>query len=75
MSTPLRVAIVGCGQIADEHMKAWRNVGAKVVALCDKDVTLAKTKAEKWGVQRYYEDVSHMIDSEKNRCSINLYAA
>jgi len=49
MSTSLRVAIVGCGQIADEHLKAWRNVGAKVVALCDKNVTLAKTKAKKWG--------------------------
>jgi predicted dehydrogenase len=64
-ASSLRVAIVGCGWIADEHLKAWRSMGAKVVALCDKDATLAKTKAEKWGVQRYYKDVSRMVDSEK----------
>lgn len=64
MTSDLNVAIVGCGQISDSHIKSWREVGAKVVAVCDKDVSLAKSKAEKWGILRYYEDVSKMIKEE-----------
>jgi len=65
MLTPLRVAIVGCGQVADEHIKAWKDAGAKVVALCDKNITLAENKTKRWGVKRYYKDVSHMVNYEE----------
>ena len=65
MSVPLRVAVVGCGQIAESHIKAWRNVGARVVAVCDKNAALAESKAKKWRIPHYYEDVSHMVREEK----------
>lgn len=65
MYTPFYAAVVGCGFIAEAHVKAWRNVGARVVAVCDRDVSIAKFKAEKWRVPRYYEDVSKMIKEEK----------
>jgi len=65
MSVPLRAAVVGCGQIAESHIKAWRNVGARVVAICDKNAALAESKAKKWRIPHYYEDVSHMVREEK----------
>jgi len=65
MSVALRVAVVGCGFVAESHIEAWRNVGARVVAVCDKNASLAQSKAEKWRIPRYYEDVSKMIKEEK----------
>jgi len=65
MSSSLRVAIVGCGEVADYHIKAWKDAGAKLVAVCDKNVALAESKAKKWRIPHYYEDVSHMIREEK----------
>ncbi len=33
---PLRVGIIGCGQIAQHHMKTWAKIPeAKMVAACD----------------------------------------
>ena len=64
MNTPLRVAVIGAGSIAESHVKAWRNVGAKVVAICDKNASLAKSKAEKWRIPKYYIDVYDMVRGE-----------
>jgi len=65
MKFPLNVAIVGCGFIADSHIKAWRNIGAKIVAVCDRNAPIAKSKAEKWGISHYYEDLFQMIQKER----------
>jgi len=64
MNVPLRVAMIGAGFISDSHIQAWRNVGAKVVAVCDKNASIAKSKAEKWGIPRYYVDVYDMVREE-----------
>jgi UDP-N-acetyl-2-amino-2-deoxyglucuronate dehydrogenase len=61
----LNVGIVGCGFIAEEHVKAWRNVGANIISICDKDASLLKSKAEKWGVKSCYDDVKAMAANEK----------
>jgi len=60
-----RVAIVGCGFIADSHIRAWKNVGARIVAVCDKNVSVAKSKARKCGIPHYYGDLFQMIKEEK----------
>jgi len=60
----LRVGIIGCGSVAESHVYAWRNSGARVVAVCDVNSSLARFKAEKWRVPRWYDDVSRMVDSE-----------
>ena len=64
MTRKLNVAIVGCGQISDSHIKSWKNIRANIVAVCDTNASLAKSKAEKWGILRYYEDVSEMVKEE-----------
>jgi predicted dehydrogenase len=59
------VAVVGCGQIANSHIKAWRNVGASVVAVCDKNASLAESTGEKWGIPHRYFDVFQMVKGER----------
>lgn len=61
---PLNVAIVGCGYISEAHLEAWRNIDANIVAVCDKNVSIAKSKANKWRIPRFYEDVSKMVEAE-----------
>lgn len=64
LHNPLRVGIIGCGNIADSHVKAWKNAGTTVVAVCDRDISLAKSKAQKWGVAHYYGDVHELIKEQ-----------
>lgn len=47
----LRVAIIGTGRISDLHAIAYRNhPKARIVALCDRDTELARSRAAAWGV-------------------------
>lgn len=62
-----RVAVVGCGFFARNHLNAWRDLAAKGVeltAVCDVDPAKAKAAAEAFGVPHWYEDVERMFDSE-----------
>ena len=63
-NTMLNVGIIGCGHIADSHINAWKGAGARVVAVCDKNMAIARTKAVKWGISQIYEDASQMVKEE-----------
>jgi predicted dehydrogenase len=65
MSTPIRVGIIGCGSVADLHIKAWRNVGARVVAVCDINPTYAQLTAKKWRIPSHYIDILKMVKEEE----------
>jgi len=60
----LRVGIVGCGFISNEHVPAWRGAGAQIVAVCDKNASLAESHAKRWGIPKYYESIDHMMEHE-----------
>jgi len=36
MNVPLSVAVIGAGFIAESHIPAWRNVGVRIVAVCER---------------------------------------
>ena len=47
---PLRVAIVGCGRIADLHEMGYRSHdNARIAAVCDTNRKLAEQRAKAWG--------------------------
>ena len=59
---PLRVAIVGCGQIADAHLQEIKKISdASVVAVCDREADLAYQAAARFDVPKQYEDVDRML--------------
>src|SRR5689334_21726854 len=61
-SADLRVAVVGCGQIADAHLQEISKLkGSAVVAVCDRELDLAYQAAERFGIQHRYDDVNNMI--------------
>lgn len=58
----LKVAIVGCGKIADSH--AWqiqRIPECSIVAACDREAMMAAQFCERFGLQAQYTDVEAMI--------------
>jgi predicted dehydrogenase len=62
----LRVAIVGCGQIADAHLQELGKIeSVDVVATCDTHLDLAMQAALRFDVPRYYNDLNLMISAEK----------
>jgi len=58
----LRVAIVGCGQIADAHLGELRRVScAELVATCDIHRDLAEPAAARYGVPNAFDSVPDML--------------
>jgi predicted dehydrogenase len=60
----LRVAIVGCGKVADKHItQVMRLGGAQIVAVCDREELMASQLAERFGVPRAFSDVAELLTS------------
>jgi predicted dehydrogenase len=58
----LRVAVVGCGKIADHHVEAIRRIPeASVVAVCDREVLMARQLAERFSIGGCFQDVGEML--------------
>jgi predicted dehydrogenase len=58
----LRIALIGCGKIADQHVQAIGRVpGSQVVALCDREILMARQLGVRFGIQKAYDDVSIML--------------
>jgi predicted dehydrogenase len=60
-SNGYRTALVGAGMISLYHLRAWRNAGIAVVAICDIDIEKARERAEEFGIERVYDDPKKMF--------------
>ncbi|MCA9076405.1 MAG: Gfo/Idh/MocA family oxidoreductase [Planctomycetaceae bacterium] len=62
----LRIALIGCGQIADAHLQEIRKIDcAELVAVCDVHQDLADQAAARFGVPRADSDLSAMLAEAK----------
>lgn len=58
----LKVAIVGCGKIADSHVSQIRRIdGCEIVAACDKEPLMAKQLHERYPIKRYFGDLNRLL--------------
>src|SRR6266513_1364406 len=58
----LRVAIVGCGKVADQHVQAIHRIpDCSIVALCDRELLMAKQLGERFGVSECFSDLTEML--------------
>ncbi|HZL92515.1 MAG TPA: Gfo/Idh/MocA family oxidoreductase, partial [Vicinamibacterales bacterium] len=58
----VRVAIVGCGKIADQHVQAVSRIeGSKVVAVCDRETLMAQQLAERFSIEGCFSDVAALL--------------
>jgi predicted dehydrogenase len=58
----LKVAIVGCGKIADDHAAQIQRIrGSKIVGACDRELLMAKQFAERFGVEHYSTNLAELL--------------
>jgi predicted dehydrogenase len=64
---PLKVAIVGCGKIADGHVEEIRKMPAtaQVVAVADRELLMAEQLATRDGIPAHYDDVDRLLAAER----------
>jgi predicted dehydrogenase len=58
----IRVAILGCGKVADKHADAiLRLPGVELVATCDREELMARQMAERYRIPRTFGDLGEML--------------
>lgn len=58
----LKVAIIGCGKIADSHLEQIRRIrGCEVVAACDHETLMAQQYCERYHIPNGFDDVTEML--------------
>jgi predicted dehydrogenase len=62
----LRVAIVGCGKIADSHAAQIRRIsGCEIVGVCDREPLMAQQFYERFPVKAYFSDLAELLRVSK----------
>src|SRR5882724_8797630 len=62
----LKVAIVGCGKIADAHASQIQRIdGCEIVGVCDKEPLMAKQLYERFPVKLHVSDLAELLDEAK----------
>src|ERR1039457_3831093 len=60
----LKIAIVGCGKVADQHVQAIHRIpDCSIVAVCDRELLMAKQLAVRFGITRCFADLREMLQS------------
>jgi predicted dehydrogenase len=58
----LKVAIVGCGKVADQHVQAIQRIpDCRIVAVCDREPLMAKQLGERFDISECFSDVNEML--------------
>src|SRR5437870_5447351 len=62
----LRVAIVGCGKIADAHASQIQRIkGCEIVGVCDQEPLMARQLYERFPVKQYFSDFGELLSQAR----------
>src|SRR5713101_9277363 len=62
----LKVALVGCGKIADVHAsQILRIKGCEIVGVCDREPLMARQLYERYPVKRYFGDLQALLSDAR----------
>ena len=62
----LKVAIVGCGKIADAHASVIQRIpGCEIVGVCDREPLMARQLQERFPVKKCFADVSALVSEAR----------
>lgn len=67
MNEEIRLAVIGCGFFAENHLQAWaalRGNGVRLRAVCDADPAKAQAAAAKFGAEAWYCDARQMFAAQ-----------
>jgi len=62
----LRVAIVGCGKIADSHAEQIQRIkGCSIVGVCDREPLMARQLYERFTVEKHFSDLQQLLQEAR----------
>lgn len=62
----LKVAIVGCGKIADTHAVQIQQLNeCEIVGVCDREPLMASQLCERFQIKRYFTDVAELVSETR----------
>jgi predicted dehydrogenase len=62
----LRIAIVGCGKIADDHVSQIKQIaGSEVVGVCDREPLMARQLSQRFAIKEFYSDLNQMLQQAR----------
>jgi len=62
----LKVAIIGCGKIADDHASQIQRIGdCEIVGVCDREPLMARQLSERFPVKKCYSDVAELLSDAR----------
>ncbi|WP_435550560.1 Gfo/Idh/MocA family protein [Desulfobacterium sp. N47] len=62
----LKVAIIGCGKMADNHAEIIQRIAiAKMVGVCDSESLMARDMSERFNIEKYFTNVQEMLETVK----------
>ncbi len=60
----LKIAIVGCGKVADQHVDAIQRIpDCGIVSLCDREPLMAAQLGERLGISQCFSDLKEMLQA------------
>jgi predicted dehydrogenase len=60
----LKIGIIGCGKIADQHAEEIRRIAnCEIAGVCDSEPLMAKQMYERFPVKGYFSDVHQMLET------------
>lgn len=66
MNRLLRVAVVGCGKIADDHVSQIQRIrGCEIVGVCDREPLMARQLHERFPVGQPFTDLTELLRAVK----------
>src|SRR5438034_3225559 len=58
----LKVAIVGCGKVADAHASQIHRIkGCEIVGVCDREPLMARQLCERFTVKRHFSELADLL--------------
>ena len=65
----LKVAIVGCGKIADSHASQIQRIaGCEIVGVCDREPLMAQQLYKRFPIKQCFSDLPELLKRSKARC-------
>jgi predicted dehydrogenase len=62
----LKVAIVGCGKIADSHAAQIQRIkGCEIVAVCDREPLMAKQLHDRFPIRHYFKELRELLEKAR----------
>jgi predicted dehydrogenase len=66
MENMLKVAIIGCGKIADAHASWIQRIGeSEIVAVCDREPLMARQLFDRFPIKSHFTEASEMLDQAR----------